>query len=516
MTRPVLWSVLGLMALIAVVQRFAFPGRPGFDVDELLYSNIAANWALHGFMGPTPEYIGHPTIYTSHPPFLFLVEGLWFKLVGTGILHARQLTSLAGIVTMIIGAVWVRRRLGNWPALLVAAMLGLDGWVIFTNRVAWAENVQIPLGMLALMGFSSLMKRPSMRRLLLAGMLLGSIMAYKTVGVIFPLAGLLYLLIERQQLPVRDTTVRGQRWAAWRLMRKLIGSRFRYATAFVAGWVAVMAAYLLGMWVWAGQQFVTDTYHQFLRATGQVKSRGTVTSSGQILETLRNNYSIYLVSVLVLGLAGLIIGLRVLQCLLKRNLEPVRRADSLLFAWATGAFFVFGVQRLTLPHYLILIMVPAFCYLTAEAKAWVDRDERSRVRPKVVATLALVVILGGFVATIGRVVVRNDNAVRSTLTWMDTQAPRSQPGQPVRVVADEFIGVNLKHQSYCKITHYQECEQKGGRPDYIIAYTTTTQKLPASQALDRTIRDYCQPVAIFTGFKEKIIVYQVVKRPANG
>ncbi|HSX00954.1 MAG TPA: glycosyltransferase family 39 protein, partial [Candidatus Saccharimonas sp.] len=438
----------------------------------------------------------------------FLVEAGWFRLVGSGMTQARLLSAVAGVATVIVVAWLLRRLVGQGAGLLAAAFVAFDGWLVFTNRVGWAENVQVPLGLIALWGFWRLSTRPTWARLYAAGLVLGAITVYKLVGVTFLLGGLLYLWLERYRL--------------------------RQFLTVLAGAATMGVAFVLGMSVWAGKQFISDNYHQLLRATGIVKSRGAVQGTSSAVGPLVHQYSIYLASVGLLALVGGLLLWRCWQVLIEtvrtvrlsskpqswfgyvplawrslRNegFEPVRRANSLLFAWALASYAVFGLGHLWLPHYLILILVPAACYLAAELQLWLRQRSWGKLRKVMVTALTLLVIAGGLVSYAERIVVHPDNAVGQTLAWM-ADAQNAPPD--AKVITEEFIG-NQIGQPYCKITHAQECEQAAGRPDFIITYETTTEKLPTSQALTRLL-GYGTVVAEFTGFKETIRIYKI--RPA--
>jgi 4-amino-4-deoxy-L-arabinose transferase-like glycosyltransferase len=474
-----IWFGLALTGLLVVAAglRFWRSERPGYDVDESLYARIAANLADEGFLGAKPEYIGDPQTYTSHPPFLFVVEAGWFKLVGgSSVIDARHLAAAAGVLTVLLVGVLFRPYLGYW-SLLAAGLLAMDGWLVFTNRVGWAENLQIPLGMVLLMWFTRLVDESlSAKTLAAGGVALGFIVVYKQVGVCFLAAGLLYMLMMR--------------------------SRLKDYVVVLASAGAVCVTYLIGMYLWAGPVFISDAYHQVLRVLGIEKSRGSVSSFSDVLGALSDNYRIYLSSVMILVVVGLIMIVRLWQCWRQRNWEPAFRADALLFSWTLATYVVFGLARLRLPHYLILLMVPAICYLVAELRHWVQGRDEADWRIGVTVLLASAVVVGGLVGSYGRLVLRNDNAVGKTIEWMALNAPPDS-----QVIADEFLGNQIR-QPYCRITRAQACEREGGRPDYIITYTTRTQKLPDSQALDRML-GYGAVITSFKGFKEEIRIYRI-------
>lgn len=504
MPRRWYWMLVTAIAAAAALLRFWHSERPGYDVDESVYEYIAANFASGGDISAKPEYIDPAgKLYTSHPPFPFMLLGAWFRVIGSaGLVEARWLSAAMSVLTVVVLAGFMRRLIGDW-ALLASALVALDGWITFTNRVGWLENYQFPLGIAAMWLYLRLSDRPTRMRLALAGAALGLVVAFKHVGVYFLIAAIVHRMITSDWQPNTPRRIWAWLWAAVRSLKSPLG---------IAA-VLVMIAYVWGMALWAGPQYLSASKNQILRALGLVESRGAVKGTGDIVGPLLNQYGIYVATVLVLALAGILVGVRVLQMLRHRSFEPLRRADPMLFAWAFSAYAVFGLAGLKLPHYLFMIMLPAYCYLVAELRYWVRTREvggllvdPSRLRVFTTWALCVILALSGVYATYARMVARSDNAVGQTIAWFQDKA-NARPGD--RAVADEFIG-NQIPQPYCGIKHVTSCVSRGGIPDFVIEYTTTTQKLPQDPELDALL-NRSTVVATFTGFKETIKIRRVSK-----
>jgi 4-amino-4-deoxy-L-arabinose transferase-like glycosyltransferase len=492
------WPAVVVIAAAAVILRFWDSERPGYDVDESVYERIAANFARRGVIAEKGEYAGTvDQLYTSHPPFPFMLLGGWFRLIGTpGLVQARWLAAGASVATIVLIAMFLRKPLGNW-ALLASGLIAVDGWITFTNRVGWLENYQFPLGIAALWYYRHASESRSRKRLFVAGLLLGGVLVFKHVGVYFMVAAIIHRMITTRWQP---STRRPYRAWAWAAARGLV-------SPLIIGPLVVALAYVAGMIAWAGPEYRAATQNQILRLVGLRKSPGAIKSTSDIIQPLLHQYGIYAATVVMLALTGLLIVGRLVQAARHRSLEPLRRADALLLSWALAGYLVFGLAGLKFPHYLFMIMLPAYCYLIAELWQWVQERGRHgaaplvRSRLVVTACLCVVLALSGLYATYARVIARNDNAVGQTILWFQRNAAQGD-----RVIADEFIGQQIP-QPYCGIKHVGTCLSKG-QPRYVVAYTTTTQKLPDDGKLKSLINRGIVVVR-FTGFKERIIVYRI-------
>jgi hypothetical protein len=416
--------------------RFRPLGRPGYDVDELVYSAVAGNWVNYGYLGLKPEYIETgPRPYGSHPLFMFWPLIGWYKAryylgiePATGIEAERALSAWASLVT--IGLVWLvlRSTLRPVMAVMAAGWLAVDGWVVFTNRVGWVENIQMPIGILALWLTGQAARRVESYRtnhrrlplgwLLAAGFGLGFVLVFKHVGVCFTLAGLLYLAIGRAGL-------------------KALAIVCSTIAACIGGYVWLMVH-------WIGTGYLRDTYNQFLRVTGIVPSPGSINNTSDVVGALLSNYSIYLVSLGILAVAGAMAGWRLIQFVVpplryiggyQQNTLPIWRVHGLVWCWTICTYGVFLVGRLKLPHYLILLIVPAVCYIAAELNYWIARPVKQRWRQMVAIGLTVAVVASGLWSGTVRYVVNRDNAVKAAITWMNQQVPLDR-----LVLTDEFIG----------------------------------------------------------------------------
>ncbi|HSE60772.1 MAG TPA: glycosyltransferase family 39 protein [Candidatus Saccharimonadales bacterium] len=547
--------VIGLAAFVRL-----YPNAlvPGWDVDESAYTGIARNVANGEGVRLKPEYIdpGQAKLYTSHPPFGFYLEGGWFRLFGSGVTQARWLAVTASVVTVLLLVFFLRRLMEDkWGALLAGFLIAADGWMTFTNRVGWLENVQLVWGVLALWfywrvservkRYEPLQHRSFFRRLtqrgwwvtyswlFMAGLVLAAVLVWKQVGVYFLLAGMVHRAIVRpyrRRLPRPEGGVlRRQGMYLWRSMKATVRTvpRVLFGPLSLASALAV-AAYIAYMTIWAGPEFFKSTLNQVKRALGLVESRGAVKSTGDIITPLVNQYSIYIGMLIVLAVAGLMVGWRVMRAVVGEdfwanlwvgNFRQLFRFErwylnsppadyALLFAWTLAAFMVFGGGKLWLPHYVFMIVLPAYCFLVSGLRRWQRDGIPGDKRAWVVGLVCVLLAGSGLFATYARMVKDPRNPVRDVVVWMDKNAELGS-----RVVTDEFIG-QLIRQPYCKITHAQACEQRGGgrAPDYLILYTTTTQQLPRSAALQRMI-DNSTEVYRTQGFKETIIIKRTKRGP---
>jgi 4-amino-4-deoxy-L-arabinose transferase-like glycosyltransferase len=553
------WTLLGAIVAVAVFVRL-YPNAlvPGWDVDESTYEKNAENFARGLGIRLKAEYIqAKAPLYTSHPPFGFIIEGWWFKLFGSGITQARWLAVTGSIVTIVLLAMLLRRLVGNGWSLIAALLIATDGWMTFTNRVGWLENVQLVFAAAALWlywwvskkravsdsgattGSWAYFKRPASREwrvaygwLFLAGLALAGVFAYKQVGAYILLAAMIHRVVTRHYRPrlPRPQGTWARRWLVycWRAA-KAVGRtipRVLFGPLSLATGL-VMSAYIAGMTIWAGQEFFQSTLNQIKRALGLVESRGAVKSSSDIITPLVNQYKIYVGMLFVLALAGLMVGWQLMRMvvpggfwrnlwdgrfgrLFRFSLAPLNhpKADTLLFVWTLAAFMVFGGAKLWLPHYVFMVVLPAYCYVVSRLRQWYW-GTTSKLQPWLIGLLSVALVASGLYASYNRLVVHRDNAVYATVRWMDEHADHHS-----RVIADEFMGQQIP-QPYCKISHAQLCEQKGGgAPDYLILYTTTTQQLPRSAALQRMV-DNSDEVFRTSGFKETITIKRTKRVPAG-
>jgi 4-amino-4-deoxy-L-arabinose transferase-like glycosyltransferase len=172
---------LSLILLAGAFLRFWQLGsRPGFDWDEPVYTDIARHLAGEDLLAAKTDYTAQPEPYLYHPPFYYMVLSLWFRLFGSGIVQARQLAACSSIVLLGLLAAFLRAHIADW-SLLATGMIAFDGWLVFTNRVSWIENLMMPLGVAALWLYRRASNQPATGRFAIAGAALGGVVVFKHV-----------------------------------------------------------------------------------------------------------------------------------------------------------------------------------------------------------------------------------------------------------------------------------------------------------------------------------------------
>jgi 4-amino-4-deoxy-L-arabinose transferase-like glycosyltransferase len=478
------WPMGALIVAIAAALRLPnLAVWPGLEWDEPVYADVSANFAAYGEIAAKPEYLSESTPYLFHPPFHFILEGSWFKLVGAGVTQARLLAVISSLIMIVLLISMLRRMIGNW-ALLAGILVAIDGWLVFSNRVSWIENTLVLLGVFGLWMYVRALDKSKVSWFVAAGAILGLTRVYKHVGVIFVGAVFIHWLIRRQQT-----------------RRHLV----LFATS-----VAVGAAYLAAMSAIYGQTFWDQSSIQFRRSTGEQSSRGALNQIGDIVAPLMDQYKIFAVT---LGLAGVavvtLITFRTVQ-MIKRRSAASASDHSLLVAWAASALIFFALLQLRFPHYFILVLLPLLVYLTAEIRMLVLRYQArgahraqrwpSTARLVLVAAGLAIVILNGIAFHQRFIAPSQDDALRETAAWVAANVPAD-----ATVITEESIGVMID-QPYCNTWRGDTCQDAS----YVITYTSHTQQLSTDNNLPRVIASGFE-VFRTTGYKEQLTVYRLPK-----
>jgi 4-amino-4-deoxy-L-arabinose transferase-like glycosyltransferase len=496
------WPWVAVVLAVATALRFiGLATRPAYDWDESNYLEIGRNVAEFGVVTAKTPFGQEPELYFYNPVFYFWLEGGWFKLFGSGILQARWLAAGAAVLMLLMLAGMLRSLLGTW-ALLAVSLLALDGWMIFTNRVGWIENVGFVFAVGGLWLYKVALDKPTWLRFGAAGLVLAWATVFKhqfgyfIVGVFF----------------------------CWLIVREHHRKHVVMFGTMVLGAVAYVAAMLL----WNADDYRREMGGQLMRLLGKRASRGAVSSLSETITAFQNQYAIYFGMVVALGLAGALVAYRTAQIAWRlvaawrqsRQAEIGSELDSwrqrwdyafervmpyaLVYAWALGAFACFGpTMKVRLPHYIFLVIVPAYCYLAAELKQYVERGVWQGGRRFAVAMLAVVVMGSGLYATYQRMSRDDRNAFGEAAVWIKQNVPAGS-----LIITEEPIGNNTPDDVlYCKMDRAASCEKAGA--DYLVVYTTLTFKPPDSPAIQRMTKTG-QVLATFEDFKAKIVVYRIV------
>lgn len=473
--------VVAVLAVATLMRLVNLATNPADDWDERNYLVIGQNFVETGDVMAKTPYGQEPEIYFYNPVFYFWLLGGWFKLFGTGLLQARWLAAIASLLTLLMLAVLLRGLIGRW-ALLAVGLLAVDGWMVFTNRVGWIENLGFVFAVGGLWLYNRALKEPTTLRFTLAGLALIWATVFKHQFGYFIVAA----------------------FVCWIIVRK----HFWHHVVMFGIMILGGAAYVVAMLMWNAEDYWRETGGQILRLLGQKSSRGAVSGLSEVITTMQNQYAIYFGMVVGLAVAGALVAYRSGQIVLRlirqrswANAVAAVHGNALLFAWAFSAYFCFGVTlKVRLPHYIFLVIVPAYCYLASEIKQYVEGARRPGAR-RVVAVAALVGMIGasGFYATYQRMVVDDRNTFGGSIAWINQNVPAG-----ALVITEEPIGNNIR-QPYCKMDRAASCEKAAS---YIVVYTTTTFKPPDSPAINRMISEGSE-VARFEDFKALVRVIKL-------
>ena len=108
---------LGLL-FVGVLVYLQNANKPGMFMDGYLYAAFGKNAALHGkWLIP---HLSHSLYseFSQHLPFVFILEGLFFKIFGISFASARLFSSLASLGTLSLIFYGVRKYRGNKAAYL--------------------------------------------------------------------------------------------------------------------------------------------------------------------------------------------------------------------------------------------------------------------------------------------------------------------------------------------------------------------------------------------------------------
>src|ERR1700761_4080405 len=102
--RPKLLSAaFGLVLLFGALFRlWSLSSRPGWQYDEGVYTEVAANLLRHGTVNEHITYGSPwaPDLY--QPPFYFVFLARWFALTGVSIYHARILGVVCALAALTL------------------------------------------------------------------------------------------------------------------------------------------------------------------------------------------------------------------------------------------------------------------------------------------------------------------------------------------------------------------------------------------------------------------------------
>jgi 4-amino-4-deoxy-L-arabinose transferase-like glycosyltransferase len=433
------WYALGFTAVLAagaVLRLWSLASRPGWQFDENVYTDVAANLLRHGTLNENIAYHAPWTPDLYEPPYYLLLLSRWFAVAGPSIYHARILGAVSGLAAL--AALWrlLIRLHGPGTALFAMVPVVFDGWLLYVQRVSYMENVLLFLVIAGLLLYQRAVDKPSWQRFALAGVILGFAAAFKYTGV--------YALLA---VPL-----------CWQIRR---GHRGGHLLLLGCAAVTLGCSILLQVrWFTLDGHdwWLSENAVQVNRVLGVRVSGGTLTSPLAALHLLSAEYDVFIPSLLV-AIAAVCIGLRRLyQCYRVRSFELLRD-NGLLWSWAATAIVVFGESSLKYPQYISLVLVPLYVYFWSEARRW-----KWNWRP--LTALACCAVLLGLGSFYLRIVTHHDNVFAEVQQYAATSIPPNAV-----VLADETTG-DLISQPYCREQQAKPCL---GVATYAITWDTYLQ-----------------------------------------
>lgn len=474
----VTWWIFGSIMAVAAVLRFAWIGsRPGHEWDEPVYANIASHVANGDGVMLKAQFGEQAAPYLSHPPFYFWLLGGWFKLFGEGITQARVLGALGALVALALVFLWLKSLKGPEVALLGTALLAIDGWIVFTNRVSWIENTQLILIVLALWAYSRAFQSESVRWFAIAGVAVGAVIVYKQIGMFVLLAVGLNWLIQRRQ------------------------GKNHVVLAVSAGLVIALYTVIMTLVYWQDGRsgFLEASLRQLQRMTYLREARGTVVSIGDVIGAATGQYIVFIATMVVAFAAFVVLAVRVWACLKEKSWMCVRE-NSLLFSLALTSLVFFGLISLKMPHYFVLLLIPLFLFFASEVVAWWHADHEMRKGAVAFGVAILVALsIGAFCGRFIAHDAHSDSALQQATSFVATNVPVNAV-----VVADEPVGAAIP-QPYCKPERTRAC---GAAVQYVVTYESRTEYLSRDPSFVSLIQ-LATPMAVFSGFKEEIVVWRM-------
>jgi 4-amino-4-deoxy-L-arabinose transferase-like glycosyltransferase len=455
----------------AVLRLWALSTRPGWQYDEGVYTEVAANLLRHGTINEQITYGApwSPDLY--QPPFYFIVLARWFALTGASIYHARILGVICALGALTLLWRLLIRLHGPQVALYAMVPIVLDGWLMYVERISYMENALLLLVVAAVLLYQRALDTPSWWRFAVAGVMLGFAAAFKYTGVYVIGAVLLCWLISKR---------------AHLKHLALLGCA---VATFVGAILFEVITFDTGGHDWWWQ----DTLVQIRRVLGLQQSGGTLTSPTAALHLLFAQYDVFAPSFLI-ALVTLVLALRRLwKCYIERDWRPVTD-NALLWSWMASAIVIFGFSSLRYPQYFALILVPMYAWFWTETRNW-----RLRARGRTI--LLALACAAGIASFGGRIVGYDDNVFADVQQYAATSIPPHAV-----VIADEAIGDLIK-QPYCREQEAVPCKKAAS---YVVTWDTylqTTKELgdPAYQK----IMIGAVRMRSWTGFNGTVTVWRI-------
>jgi len=467
--------MVGVLVVI-FIRFYKITVSPGYEWDEPVYAQIAARTTVVGFPQDKTDGDTYDTnTYLYHPPFDFYLKGAWFTITGSTtpddeIGAGRILAGIESLAGLIIAFLCLLDISGPATAIIGLILLSTDGWLIYTARLNLIENAMMPIGMLGIWLYFKATKTNFSTYYLLSGLLLGFAAVYKHTGIPFLIAPMINFAITRHD----------------KQNHKLL-----FGTM-----AAVILTYIVAMTIiWKGV-YISETWVQVERVMGIFHSRGLNYGLGEMFAAVYRTYWVFVCTVASIIIVGVVGGIRLIQAAVFRQ----RLFNSVLLSWTIAAFLFLAVIALKAPQYLIILLIPGYMFMASELGHfnW-NTEPMKRIVVTGIVGIALIVNMYTWVV---RFAIPTDNALKETYSFFQTVPIDA------RVLDDDCVSFGISQPSYNIDRFSTDQEIQEAAPNYVVVYSTLTQKLPTSQALQNLIARSIL-VERFTGFKEIVEIYKV-------
>lgn len=179
---PWVFFVAALALRCTLVMWFGQPGPKGSNADENVYLELAWNLFTHGEYG-TRVSITYPPLFPMFAAPTFAIESNTLRFAT---LYGAQ-ALVAGLATLLAlpGLSAIVGRGGAWGAL---AVLQLSSGVLYSARTAQSETLFSALFVASMGAIWSLWDRPTARRAVVAGLIIGLAITTRRTALVLPVA----------------------------------------------------------------------------------------------------------------------------------------------------------------------------------------------------------------------------------------------------------------------------------------------------------------------------------------
>ena len=177
---------------------------PGFFHDGYLYAEFGKNAANGKWLVPHLNEVVYSEFF-HHLPFVFMLEGVFFKFFGASFLTARLFASLFSLLTLILLLKWVYEEKGEKSAFFTGAIFTLILPLIKKSRF---PNLDLPLMLTTLASlkfYYNAYKHNLKKDWIFCGLFFGlGLLVKGPVGVFVPMVILFHLVVTKNTKKLFD------------------------------------------------------------------------------------------------------------------------------------------------------------------------------------------------------------------------------------------------------------------------------------------------------------------------